>query len=254
MRPQFSRTPNAYPEPVSETGEAITLVDRIESFTPITTFILPERATGSLAHLFTWWLERGSELRPQQLALAPGGFESGVTCVDSAIDAGATLLTFRNNTWVEPVISRAIIGLLTRKDAWQVTHQGPGISDQQTMDQLAATVDLIRSNRDKRAEPRELAELDSTGTIDFLVGALLGASARRTPVILGTTYELAAALIAHRISMKASSWWRNGATSPDRAVGQAVERMGIDPGLPLDLSDDQGVGAQISVELLTSTI
>lgn len=237
---------------MTETGESADLLDRIASFTPIKTFTLPTQTTGSLAQLLTWWMERGSELRPHQIELAPGGFESGVTCVDSAVDSGATLLTFNSDTQVEPVISRAIIGLLTRKDAWQVTHQGPGMSDQQVMEQLAATVDLMRANRDKRAEPRELANLDQTGTIEFLVGALLGASARKTPVILGSTCELAAALIAHRLSMKASGWWCNGATSPDRAVGQAVERMGIALGLPLDLSDDQGVGAQISVELLKS--
>lgn len=260
MHPQFSPKDNAYPEPVNETGASVELVDRIESFTPITTFVLPESATGSLAQLLTWWLERGSDFRPQEVVITPGGFESGVTCVDSAINTGATLLTFHNDfttgsdTLVESVVTRAIIGLLARKDAWQVTHQGPGMSDQQVMDQLAATVNLMRANRDKRAEPRQLAQLDASGTVDFLVGALLAASARKTPVILGSTSELAAALIAHRISMKASNWWRSGATSPDRAVGQAVERIGIAPGLPLDLSDDQGVGAQISVELLKTFI
>lgn len=226
------------------------LLDRIESFTPITNFTLPERASGSLAELLTWWWERGSDLSPKQVEISQGGFDLGVSGVDSAVDSGFTLLTFHSDKVVDPVVSRAIIGLLTRKDAWQVTHQGAGMSDEYVMKQLTDTVDLMRANRDKRSEPRELALLDSTGTIEFIVGALLTASARKTPVILGTSGELAAALIAHRLSMKASSWWCNGATSPDRAVGQAVERMGITPGLPLNLSDDQGVGAEISVELL----
>jgi hypothetical protein len=248
-------SPNAYPDSVSDAGDSkdpTELLDRIESFIPITNFTLPERVTGSLAELLTWWWERGSELRPTQIVITSGGFDSGVSSVDSAVDSGFTLLTFHSDTVVDPVVSRAIIGLLTRKDAWQVTHQGPGMSDEYVMKQLANTVDLMRANRDKRSEPVELTQLDSSGTIEFMVGALLTASARKTPVILGTTCELAAALVAHRLSMKASSWWRNGTTSPDRAVGQAVDRMGIAPGLPLDLSDDQGVGAEISVELLTT--
>jgi hypothetical protein len=255
MHPRCSSNPNAYPDSVSDDGDnkdPAELLDRIESFIPIKGFTLPERASGSLAELLTWWRERGSELKPKQIAIYPGGFDSGVSSVDSAVDSGFTLLTFRSDTVVDPVVIRAIIGLLTRKDAWQVTHQGSGMSDEHVMKQLADTVDLMRANRDKRSESRELAQLDSTGTIDFIVGALLTASARKTPVILGTTSELAAALIAHRLSMKASSWWRNGTTSPDRAVGQAVDRMGIAPGLPLNLSDDQGVGAEISVELLTT--
>lgn len=258
MRPQFSSRPNAYPETVSDTGEGAVaadtnlteLLNRIETCTPITPVQLSEQVTGSLAQLLIWWRERGSEVNPRKIAISPGGYDSGVASVDSAVDSGATLLTFDNATTVDRVSIRTIIGLLTRKDAWQVTYQGPGMSDQQVMKELAETVELMRANRDSRGEPLELAQLDSTGTIDFLVGALLAASARKTPVILGSTAELAAALIAHRLSMKASSWWRNGSTSPDRAVGQAVERMGISPGLPLDLSDDQGVGADISVELL----
>jgi hypothetical protein len=248
-------SPNAYPDSVSDAGDSedpTELLDRIESFIPITSFTLPERASGSLAELLNWWWERGSDLRPKQIAIAPGGFDSGVSSVDSAVDSGFTLLTFHSDTVVDQVVIRAIIGLLTRKDAWQVTHQGPGMSDEHVMKQLADTVDLMRTNRDKRSKSRELAQLESTGTIDFMVGALLAASARKTPVILGTTCELASALIAHRLSMKASSWWRNGTTSPDRAVGQAVDRMGIASGLPLDLSDDQGVGAEINVKLLTT--
>lgn len=255
MHPQFSSIPSAYPDSVSDAGDSNDLTDllgRIESFVPSTTFTLPDRATGSLAQLLTWWWERGSEFIPKEIAISPSGFNSGVSQVDSAVDSGFTLLTFHSDTPVDPTVNRAIIGLLTRKDAWQVTQQGPGMSDQHVMDQLSETVDLMRANRDKRGEPRELARLDSTGTIDFLVGALLAASARKTPVILGTTCELAAALIAHRLSMKASNWWRNGATSPDPAVVQAIERMGIAPGLPLDLSDNQGVGAGISVDLLTT--
>ena len=254
MHPQFSQNQDAYPEPVSESEAVSSVLDRIESFIPNTDFTLPTQATGALERLCSWWLERGSELRPHQIELMSGGYEAGVSHVDSAVDAGATLLTFTSDTLVESVTTRAIIGLLTRKDAWQVTHQGTGLSDQQVMEQVAATVNLMRAHREKRAEPRELADLDSTGSVDFLVGAFLCASARKTPVILGSTCELAAALIAHRLSMKASAWWCNGATSPDRAVGQAVERMGIEPGLPLNLSDDHGVGARISVEILTSFI
>lgn len=259
MHPPFSLGPNAYPESVSYVSESSStptepteLLDRIESFIPNTTFDLPEPVTGSLAQLLSWWWERGFELRPKKIAISPGGFDSGIGSVDSAVDSGFTLLSFHNDTPVDPVISRTIIGLLARKDAWQVTYQGPGMSDQDVMTQLADTVDLMRANRERRGEPKGLAQLDSTGTIDFMVGALLAASARKTPVILGSTHDLAAALIAHRLCMKASSWWRNGATSPDRAVGQAVDRMGIPAGLPLDLSDDQGVGADISVELLVT--
>ena len=252
MHPPCSQAPSAYPDVVSDSGESENPFDRIESFTPNSQITINPLATGSLAELVTWWQQRGTVLTPHRLEPTAGGFGSGSAAVDAAVDTGATLLYFTSDMQADPVVTRAIIGLLTRKDAWQVTHQGLGTSDQQAMDQITAIVDLMRENRESRAQPRELALLDSTGVIAFYLDALLEAAVRKTPVILGSTQELAAALIGHRISMKASHWWRNAATSPDRAVGQAVERMGISSGLPLDLSDDRGVGAQISVDLLQS--
>ena len=237
---------------MSDSNESENPFDRIESFTPNSEITINPRATGSLAELVTWWQQRGTVLSPHRLEPTADDFGSGVAAVDAAVDAGATLLYFMSDIQAEPVVTRAIIGLLARKDAWQVTHQPPGMSDLQVMDNITATVNLMRDNRESRAQPRELALLDLTGAIAFYVDALLEAAVRKTPVILGSTQELAAALISHRISMKASRWWRNATTSPDRAVGQAVERMDIAAGLPLDLSDDQGVGAQISVDLLQS--
>ena len=261
--------PNAYPdlvsqpvsepasEPVSEPENSSDLLDRIESFVPRTDFTISPLATGSLAELLNWWGQRGSNFQPVSIDInidTVPNFEMGVHRVDAAVDSGATLIHFTSDIDVDPILTRSIIGLLTRKDAWQVTFEGAGAgaTDSHVMTQLAETVTMMRAHREKRGNARALADLDPSGVIAFYTGALLAAAARKTPVILGSTQELAAALIAHRISMKASSWWRNGSTSPDRAVGQAIERMSIPAGLPLNLSEDQGIGAQISIELLNT--
>ena len=242
-------------ESVSITENGSDLLDRIESFVPHTEFTMSPLASGSLAELLNWWGQRGSNFQADSIDInidtAPH-YELGVHRVDAAVDSGATLIHFTSDIHVDPIVTRSIIGLLTRKDAWQVTFEGAGATDSLVMTQLAETVTMMRAHREQRGNARTLADLDPSGVIAFYTGALLAAAVRKTPVILGSTQELAAALIAHRISMKASSWWRNGSTSPDRAVGQAIERMGIPAGLPLDLSEDQGIGAHISIELLNT--
>lgn len=221
---------------------------------PLATEPLPPVITGALAELGIWWHERVSgDLSMATIDTAHGvDFESGCTRANTAIDSGANLLILIStlNTCSPEV--RAIIGLLTRKDAFSVYFQDQGTNDQLAMQSMAVIRNLMREHMGIRGEPLQLAAVDPT--VDFVSGILLSASARKTPVITGTSAHLAAALIAQRLSMKASNWWRHGSTSLDPAVTNSVDRLGIPPGLALNLTDHTGIGAQISAQLLHSFI
>ncbi len=232
------------------------LVERIASFTPRESMPLNPLVTGSLAELGTWVTARVDTpvtvARIDTDAMEVTGFRAGSDSANAAIDSGATIifLTASSNTCSH--LARAIIGLLTRKDAFSVYFQEHGVTDQQAMESLQVIRQHISTLIPQRGEPMQVAA--SSPACEYTVGLLLTASARMTPVITGTTEHLAAALIAQRLSMKATSWWRHGSTSPDPAVAGAVDRLGIPAGLPLDLADNSGVGAIISSELLVQFI
>lgn len=248
-----------YPWNVPETVDQ--LVARIEPFIPQDVDAHSDRVTGALAELNTWWQQRASGTLNALEIKSPvkTNMAEGIATANAAIDSGHNLLFLtadsnrESNRESNPDshLARALIGLLTRKDAYSVFFQGTNqqsISDRAAMVSMADIRDLMREYLEARGEPLRLSALDPR--IDFVVGLLLASSARKTPVITGTNDHLVGALIAQRLCMKASSWWRHGSTSPDPATLAAVDRMGIPPGLPLELSDQLGVGAQVSVTLL----
>ena len=230
------------------------LVSRIEPFIPNAQSTLQETVTGALAELSTWWTERSSDkVAISHLNTADmQGLSNGVETANTAIDSGANLIVLTSSLDHCSSQTRAIIGLLTRRDAFAVFFQDRGVSDQQAMKSIQQIRDLMHASRAIRGEAVQLAALDST--VEFTLGILLTASARKTPVITGNAEHLAAALIAQRLSMKASSWWRHGSTSADPAIVQALNRLDIPRGLALDLTDHTGLGARISAQILQEFI
>ena len=243
---------NGYPCHVVETVDQI--ISRIDPFIPTEVGSISQRVTGSLLELNVWWEQRATGMvKPLEIHCPNNAnLAAGIATANSAIDSGHNLIFLTEPQRKNSQLARALIGLLTRKDAYCVFFHEKGVNDRAAMESMGEIRDLMREHSDARGEPLRLAALDPS--IDFTVGLLLSCSARKTPVITGTNENLAGALIAQRLSMKASSWWRHGSTSPDAATNAAVDRMGIPPGLPLNLSDDLGVGAQISVTLLQEFI
>lgn len=240
--------------PQSKRDLVDSLIQRVDPFLPLEVQPLPQVITGALAELGTWWLERVSgNLSATTINTDNNGdFLGGCDTANAAIDSGANLLVLiSSQNQCSPEV-RAIIGLLTRKDAFAVYFQAQGTTDQSAMNSMAEIRDLIRKHTDIRGEALQLAELDPY--VDFSSGVLLTASARATPVITGNAAHLAAALITQRLTMKASNWWRHGSTSKDPAVTRSVDRLGIPQGLELDLTDHNGIGAQISAQLLENFI
>ncbi len=232
------------------------VVARIEVPRPIV-FTPPPGLTGELARLLSWWTSVSDAGAPRVATLTsstgPSDVVSAVVAggaaADRACDAGATLIVPRV-TDRQPVAALAVIGALTRTEASAITYQPAGMTDRAWIDRCAAVRDACVDVADARAAPIELLGILNASHIAFVVGALLSAAARKTASIVDGTDELAAALIADRLSFRAKEWWRAGSTSPDPARKSAVDRLAVDTGLPLALLDDDGRGADATVSLL----
>jgi nicotinate-nucleotide--dimethylbenzimidazole phosphoribosyltransferase len=219
----------------------------------------PPDITGELGELWTWWQSRaeGRDLRAAWLD-GPSGptveaLDAGLAAADAAVDSGATVVVPRV---VEPdvVVCRTVIALLTRKEASAVLGQPEGMPDRDWMDACSAIRDRLVAVVEHRGEPVRLLESLDAGSLAGAVGILVGAAARRTPVIVDGTAELAAALVADRIAYRAKAWWRLGSTSPDPGRTAAADRIDLARGLPLALTDESGRGAQATERLIRIVI
>jgi len=178
--------------------------------------------------------------------------QAGAGIADAAVDAGVDLLLLALPDPRLAVPAAALVGLLTRSDAAEVTATGQ--SDADWMVAAAATRDAMRRGRGLLADQEAMLRAVGGPGLAAAVGLLLQAALRRTPVVLDGPVSAAAALVATRVAFRAPLWWLAGSLSPDPAHALALERMSLDPVLDLGLRGDDGTGALLAVPLLRAAV
>lgn len=196
----------------------------------------------------------GSIDRQDAMTLEEAGraFQLGVAIADAEIDAGADLLIVGDMGIGNTTSAAAIIGLLAPADLLSVVGRGTGIDDDTWMRKAAAVRDAMRRGKPHKGSPLELMSAIGGPDIATMVGLLLGAAARRTPVILDGTVISAAALIAHRAAYKSRDWWQAGHRSTEPAHSAALGRLDLAPLLDLQMRLGEGTGALLAVPLVAS--
>lgn len=199
--------------------------------------------------LTRWWRRRQPDapVIPCWLDLSDGGFDAGVAETRAALAQGATIVVPR---CPDVHAARAVIALLTRREASAVVHQPPGMTDAAWVAACVAVRDAAGPLADLRAEPLSMVESLSADGLAAVAGALLAAAAGRTPCLLDGTGALAAALVADRLCFRARGWWLPASDSPDPARSAAVERLGLTPAMRLGTYDERGRAARACLAVL----
>jgi len=175
---------------------------------------------------------------------------TGIALAEAEVDAGADLLIIGDMGIGNTTAAAAIIGLLGPADILSVVGRGTGIDDATWMRKAAAVRDAMRRGKPHKASPIDLLAAIGGPDLAAMVGLLLGAAARRTPVILDGTVIGAAALIAHRAAYKARDWWQAGHRSTEPAHSIALGRLDLAPLLDLQMRLGEGTGALLAVPLV----
>lgn len=103
---------------------------------------------------------------------------------------------------------------------------------------------------DRLADPRVALQAVGGPEVALLAGVVLGAAARRGPVVLDGLVTSLAALLAVRIEPAAQSVLVAGQRSRERAHGLVLTELGLEPLLQLRLRAGEGVGACLGAQLL----
>ncbi len=188
------------------------------------------------------------------LAESAAAIELGRSIADEEIDSGADLLIPGDMGIGNTTPAAALIGLLTNKDAAQVTGYGTGIDDVAWMRKAGAVRDAMRRGRPHLADPLTLLATVGGADLAAMVGLLLQSSVRRTPVILDGTISTACALVVDRIDIRAKSWWLSGHRSTEPAQSLALERLDLDPVVDYGLRLGEGTGALLALPIVNAAI
>lgn len=207
----------------------------------------------TLTDLLRWWNEHRGEkpVRFQPVQLPEGSV--GAAAIDAAADSGANLLALIAPP-TAPVTYRAITGVLTGAEPDALVAQPSGTTDARWMEQVAACRDLAADIYSLRGDQSELVRAAGAPHLVEIVGALLAAVDRKTPVLLEGASVWTAALLADRMNIRAKSWWYGAGTCADPAVHAAAARVGINSGLDLDLPSESRIGVQVHLAALNQAI
>jgi len=183
---------------------------------------------------------------------AERAFLTGVRIADEEVDAGADLLIPGDMGIGNTTPSAVLVGLLCGVDPARVVGRGTGIDDTTWMRKTAAVRDAMRRGRPLRGDPIGLLAAVGGADIAATTGFLLGAAARRTPVLLDGVVSCAAAVLAHRMAFRAREWWLAGTRSTEPAQRAALERLDLAPIVDYGLRLGEGTGALVALPVLAA--
>lgn len=176
---------------------------------------------------------------------------TGIRIAEELVDAGHDLLVTGDMGIGNTTASACLVAHFTNNSADLITGRGTGIDDAMLAHKteiVATAVGRISADADPVDVLAEVGGLEHAG----LVGFLLGAASRRTPVLLDGVIAGSAALVARALSPEAVDHCIAGHRSAEPAHAIALEQLGLRPLVDLDLRLGEGSGAVLAVPLVRS--
>ncbi|MEH0938042.1 bifunctional adenosylcobinamide kinase/adenosylcobinamide-phosphate guanylyltransferase [Micromonospora psammae] len=195
-------------------------------------------------------------------AVSPAAVESalrhGWRLAEEAADAGVELLVLgacgAGTEAAAAAVLAATAGAEPPAVLGRVVTANGEIDDAAWMVRCAAVRDALhRTRRSPRDAKDVLAELGG-GDIAVATGVLLGATARRVPVLLDGPVGLAAGMVSRDLAGQARHWCLLADHGGHPAVRLAADVLGLNPLLDLRLDLGEGANALAALPLLRSVL
>jgi nicotinate-nucleotide--dimethylbenzimidazole phosphoribosyltransferase len=200
-------------------------------------------------------MEDGPVLTPEAVEQA---LRHGWRLAEEAADAGVRLLVLgacgAGTEAAVAAVLAATAGAEPPAVLARVRTADGRIDDAAWMRRCAAVRDALhRTRRSPREAKDVLAELGG-GSVAVATGVLLGATARRVPVLLDGPVGIAAGLVSRDLAGQARHWCLLADHGGHPAVRLGADVLGLDPLLDLRLDLGEGANALAALPLLRSVL
>ena len=204
-------------------------------------------------------MTRGPAMTAEQTRRA---IEVGIEVADDLAAAGCRCMITGDMGIANTTASAALIAAFTGRAPAEVTGRGTGIDDAT----YHHKVDVVRTAlhrhlaRDHALSQRRASTpvevLGAVGGLEHaaLAGFILGAAARRIPVVLDGVTAGAAALVAHALAPDALAACVAGHRSAEPGHAAALAYLGLRPLVDLELRLGEGTGALLALPLVQSAV
>ncbi len=144
----------------------------------------------------------------------------------------------------------AIVAAITGAGVQEVTGRGTGITDDALSRKVKVIEDSIKVNDPNPDDPLDVLIKLGGAEIAGIAGLILGAAARKTPVVVDGFISTAGALIAYELKPVVREYMFAAHLSQERGHRIMLERMGLRPILDLDLRLGEGTGAALAMSII----
>ena len=182
----------------------------------------------------------------------------GWELADAAADAGRDVLVLASMGVGTDAVAAAVAAATTGAEPVAILPRvlvpGGTIDDEAWMQRCAAVRDALHRIRQESRGAKDILRQLGGADLAVATGALLGAAARRLPVLLDGPVGVAAALVARDIASQIRHWCLLPDTGDLALVRQGADVLGLTPVLDLGLGLGEGANALAVLPLLRTAI
>ena len=180
--------------------------------------------------------------------------EVGIELVNQEVDEGATIIATGEMGIGNTTPSSAILAVLAGADIDVVTGRGTGINEKSLLNKRLVIRKAVLVNEPDPDSPLDVLAKVGGLEIAALTGVILGAAARKVPVVVDGFISTAAALVAYKLKSECIQYIFASHLSQEPGHKIALDYMGLRPMLYLDLRLGEGTGAVLAFNLLEAAV
>jgi len=176
--------------------------------------------------------------------------EVGIEVAQSEIDAGSNLLATGDMGIGNTTPSSAILAAFGGYTAEEATGRGTMVNDEVMKLKISAIARALAKNR---PDPEDALDvLAKVGGLEIagLAGVILGAAARRTPVLIDGFITTAAALVAFKLQPKSRQYMIASHLSGEQGHRLMLDLLDLRPVIHLQMRLGEGTGAALTISLV----
>ena len=187
-------------------------------------------------------------------AEAQAAVEVGIRVAEALVEQGAKALLTGDMGIANTTPAAALIAAFTGVSAEVATGRGTGIDDATLTHKISVVASALQRHRPDPADP--LGVLAAVGGLEHaaLTGFILGAAARRVPVIVDGVIAASAAVAAAAFAPDSVAAMVAGHRSAEPGATVALTHLGLEPLLDLGMRLGEGSGAVLALPVVQAAV
>jgi nicotinate-nucleotide--dimethylbenzimidazole phosphoribosyltransferase len=180
--------------------------------------------------------------------------EKGIEVVEEEAKRGMDILGTGDMGIGNTTPSAAVMSVLTGIPPGEMAGYGTGISDEALAKKIAVIEKGIALNKPDRHDPIDVLAKVGGFEIGGICGMILGAAARRIPVVIDGFISCAGAMLAVKLAPRVKDYPIASHCSAERGHRTCLRQMGLTPLLDLNMRLGEGTGAALAMHLAEASV